>query len=53
MKNIALIVIAAFTLGACASYQPSEANCFSFMAVAPTDSDPCDFVPLEGATIYE
>lgn len=43
MKIAALILIAA-TLSACAGYQPSEVNCFGFIA----SEEGCDFTPLSG-----
>ena len=41
MKSATLVLCLA-ALSACASYQPSEANCFAFAA----SEEPCAFTPL-------
>ncbi len=48
-KATILLLIA---LGACTEYQPSEANCFSFVSRGATNLN-CDFLPLEGEDLYE
>lgn len=48
MRLSSLIIIIALTLGGCAGYKPSEANCFSFVSRDPDKSD-CEFIPLENA----
>jgi hypothetical protein len=40
--KIAVLVFCIAALSACASYQPSEANCFAFAA----SEEPCTFTPL-------
>ena len=44
MKIAALLILIAATLSACATYQPSQANCFNFI---PSE-DGCTFTPLGG-----
>lgn len=52
MKTTTLIILAALALSACESYQPSQANCFSFVSRGPSGGD-CDFAPLDGSAYLE
>ena len=48
MKIAALLILISASLSACASYQPSQANCFNFLPVE--DGGDCTFTPLGGPT---
>ena len=45
MRPFVLILIFLSTLAGCEQYRPSEANCFSFVALGPGEKN-CDFEPL-------
>lgn len=45
MKPFLVLAMVGMTLAGCASYRPSEAECFQFSA----GDSPCNFEPLAGA----